>query len=278
MRSREVMMRTALRLTAWVAVALVVAASGASAQPALQTGRLVITVVDPSKLVIPGATVAVVGLDDATKKLVIPPVKSTDKGEAVFDKLPLGRYAVAGEFPGFGIGAIKELRLKTGDNKHVLVLPLATMTEEITVERDKQAVAADRGATFGSAMTREQIEALSEDPDEMARQLQDIAGPGATIRVDSFEGAQLPPKAMIKAIHITRDQFAAENHYAGGMFLDIITQPGVRPFSGGARVSLYDSALDGSNPLVPKKGPAATQNYSVNVSTRRRPPGRRRRM
>lgn len=252
----------------WAFMAILISALFAPvvhAQPAAQTGKLIVTVVDPSRLVIPGATVAVVGLEVATKKLVIPPVKSSDKGEAVFDKLPLGRYAVAGEFSGFGIGAIKELRLKTGDNKHVLVLPLATMTESITVERDRQAAAADRGATFGSAMTREQIDALSEDPDEMARQLQDIAGPGATIRVDSFEGAQLPPKAMIKAIHITRDQFAAENHSAGMMFLDIITQPGVRPLSAGARVSFYDSALDGRNPLVPKKGPAQTQNYSVNV-------------
>ena len=82
----------------------------------------------------------------------------------------------------------------------------------MTVGRDPQTTASDRGSTFGTALTREQIEALSDDPDEMARQLQDMAGPGATMRVDSFEGAQLPPKAQIKAIHITRDTFAAENH------------------------------------------------------------------
>ena len=78
-------------------------------------------------------------------------------------------------------------------------------------------------------MTREQIDALSDDPDEMAQQLQDIAGGNAVIRVDSFEGGRLPPKSAIKAIHITRDAFAAENHYAGGLFIDIITQPGIGP-------------------------------------------------
>ena len=240
------------------------AVSLAQTKPA-PTGKLMITVVDQSRLVIPNATVTIVGIDGTTKKATIAPAKSSDKGVATFEGLAPGGYAVSGEFPGFEIGAINDLRVKAGDNKGVLVLPLARLTEEITVGRDKQTVASDRGTTFGSALTREQIDALSDDPTEMARQLQDMAGTGATMRVDSFEGAQLPPKAMIKAIHITRDSFAAENHYAGGMFLDIITQPGVRPVSGSVRFGFYDSSLDGRNPLIPKKGPAQSQNYSANI-------------
>ena len=46
----------------------------------------------------------------------------------------------------------------------------------MTVGRDAQAVAADPRARFGTALTREQIDALSDDPDEMAQQLQDMAG------------------------------------------------------------------------------------------------------
>ena len=240
------------------------AVSLAQTKPA-PTGKLLITVVDQSRLVIPNATVTIVGIDVTTKKATIAPAKSSDKGVATFEGLAPGRYAVNGEFPGFEIGAINDLRVKAGDNKSVLMLPMAKMTEEITVGRDRQTVASDRGTTFGSALTREQIDALSDDPTEMARQLQDMAGTGATFRVDSFEGAQLPPKAMIKAIHITRDSFAAENHSAGGMFLDIITQPGVRPFSAGVRFGFYDNALDGRNPLIPKKGPAQAQNYGVNL-------------
>jgi hypothetical protein len=258
------MFRRVLMLSALVCVLGALPAT-LQAQPT-SSGRLIITVVDPSRLVIPGATVTVVGIDDATKKKTIAPVKSTDKGVATFEGLALGRYSVHGEFPGFEMGAITELRLKAGDNKHVLLLPLARMTEAITVARDRQMVASDRGATFGSALTREQIDALSDDPDEMARQLQDMTGPGASIRVDSFEGSQLPPKAQIKAIHITRDMFAAENHSAGGMFIDIITQPGIGPLRGGARFGFYDARMDGRNPLVPEKGPAQNLNYSVNAS------------
>jgi len=259
-------MKLLLQWLSLTVVALLTQTPQVDAQPASQTGTLVVTVVDPSGLVIPNAVVTAVGVDEATKKIVIAPVKSSEKGIATFDRLPLGRYTVGGEFPGFEIGAIRDLPLKAGANKHVLVLPMAKMTEEITVGRDPQTVASNRASTFGSALTREQIDTLSDDPDEMARQLQDMAGSGATMRIDSFEGGQLPPKAQIKAIHITRDAFAAENHASGGMFIDVITQPGLGALRGMVRLSVYDSALDGANPLVPKKGPAQSQNLGVTFS------------
>jgi len=244
---------------------VLVLALAASAHAQAREGRLLITVVDPSNAVIPNATVAVVGIDATTKKVSIAPVKTSDRGIATVDHLPPGRYSVTGEFPGFELGLLRDLRVRAGDNKHVLVLPMKKLAEEITVGRDPQQAAADRAGTFGTALTREQVEALSDDPDEMRRQLQDMAGPGAAIRVDSFEGQQLPPKAQIKSIHITRDMFAAENHGAGGMFIDIITQPGIGPLRGQGRFGFYDSAMDGRNPLIPKKGPAQTRSVGMNI-------------
>lgn len=236
----------------------------ALAQPA-RPARLLVTVVDQTGAVIPAATVTAIGLDDATRRLTIEPVKSSDKGIAAFERLAPGRYSVQGEFPGFELGLLRDLRLKPGDNRHVMVLPLKKLTEEVTVGRDPQAVASDRASAFGSALTREQMDALSEDPDEMRRQLQEMGGPDAAIRVDSFEGQQLPPKAQIKAIHITRDAFAAENHSAYGFFIDIITQPGIGPLRGQARFGFYNSALEGRNPLVPKKGPSENSNVSLTL-------------
>jgi Carboxypeptidase regulatory-like domain len=232
---------------------------------AAREARLIVTIVDQTGAVIPAATVTVIGLEEATKKTTAAPVKSSDKGIATIEHLAPGRYSVQGEFPGFELGLLRDLRLKAGDNKHLMVLPLAGIAEEVTVGRDKQAVASDRASAFGSALTREQMESLSDDPDEMRRQLQNMAGPDATIRVDSFEGQELPPKAQIKAVHITRDAFAAENHSSYGMFIDIITQPGMGPLRGQGRIGFYDSALDGRNPLVPKKGPAETRTFGLSV-------------
>jgi hypothetical protein len=247
-------------------LALGLSSQASLAQTPPADGRLIVTVVDQSGAVIPGAVVTVVGLEDATKKKAVLPVKTTEKGIATVQSLALGRYSVQAEFPGFELGLLRDLRIKAGDNKHVVVLPLAKLAESVTVGRDPQAAASDRASTFGTALTREQVESLSDDPDEMRRQLQDMAGTDATIRVDSFEGQQLPPKAQIKAVHITRDAFAAENHYAGGLFLDIITQPGIGPLRGTGRFSFYDSALDGQNPLIRKKGPAENRTFGLTLS------------
>jgi hypothetical protein len=238
----------------------------ALAQTPAQRGRLIVTVADPSGAVVQDATVTVVGLDPATKAATLPAVKTTDKGTATFEGLVLGRYSIRAEFPGFELGLLRDIKVNRGDNKHVVVLPLKGLSDSVTVGPDQQAAAADRTSTFGTALTREQVDALSDDPTEMQQQLNDMAGPDAVIRVDSFEGQQLPPKSQIKSIHITRDQFAAENHRFEGLFIDIITQPGVGPLRGGFRGGFYDSALDGRNALIDKKGPAQSKNYSMNLS------------
>jgi hypothetical protein len=252
-------MKRPAAVAVFVVCALVGIASHALAQGA-RDGKLIITVVDPQQGVLPDASVTLVGLEDATKAKTIAPVKANDKGIATIEGLTPGRYTIQGVFPGLETGWLRDIRVKSGDNKHVLVLPLRTMNETVEVGRDRQTQSSDRSVTFGSALTREQIDALSDDPDEMKRQLLQIAGSDATIRVDSFEGADLPPKAMIKSIHITRDQFAAESHAAGFGFVDIVTQPGVGPLRASVRSSFQTSALDGSNPLVQARGPAQSRN------------------
>jgi hypothetical protein len=245
---------------------LLTSAGWASAQPP-RDGKLLVTVVDQTKAVIPGATVTVTGLEDATKAVTIPPVQTSAEGVATISGVRPGRYIIQAEFAGFEIGILREVRVRPGDNKHVIVLAIQGFQDSVTVGRDAQESAADRrGGAFGSALTREQVEALSDDPDEMAAQLQDIAGGGAVLRVDSFEGGKLPSKAQIKSIHITRDAFAAENHSAGGLFIDIITQPGVGPLRGGGRYQLRDGALSGRSPFTPTKGPERIQNYGTNFA------------
>lgn len=236
------------------------------AQAAQQRGRLLVTVADPSGAIVADAAVTITGMDAATRGAIVPPAKTTDKGVAAFDGLALGRYSITAEFSGFELGLLRDVNVRRGDNKHIVVLPLKGRQEAVTVGPDSQASAADRASTFGTALTREQIEALSDDPSEMLKQLQEMAGGNATIRVDSFEGQQLPPKSQIKAIHITRDQFAAENHRFEGLFLDIITQPGVGALHGRFGAGFYDGSMDGRNPLIEKKGPAQNQNYSFNIS------------
>src|SRR6185369_13945801 len=102
-------------------------------------------------------------------------------------------------FPGFDEGTLRDVRVRTGDNKHVVILPLKKLETAVTVGQEPQAAALDvRGNSFTSELSREEIEALSDDPNEMAQQLLDMASAGAIIRIDSFFGGALPPKSQIQ--------------------------------------------------------------------------------
>lgn len=147
--------------------------SGEPRRSEAQAARLIVTVVDPSGAVIPGATVTITGLDDLTKTAPIAPAKTTDKGIAAIDGLRQGRYAIQAAFPGFETGTLKDVRVRRGDNKHVVVLAIRRMEESVDVAQDAQAAAADpRGTALKAVLTPEEVEALSDDPADMAQQLQ----------------------------------------------------------------------------------------------------------
>jgi hypothetical protein len=244
----------------WVLAALL--AVGVGQTPA-RDATLIVTVVDQTQGVLPGATVTITGLD-ATTKLMPPIVKQTaDKGVLTVPELAQGLYSVRIDMDGFNSMLIPDVKLAKGENKRNVTMPLKSMSETVTVTRDRQIVAADRGSvTFGSALTREQIENLPDDPTQLEAALREMAGGDAIIRVDSFEGGRLPDKSQIKAIHISRDQFAAENHFAGGISIDIVTQAGSGPFRMNSNYNLADSALNGKSPLVPAKGASRQQSFN----------------
>jgi hypothetical protein len=255
-------MRTVPRVVIVCLIAGLFVPASAFAQ-ARRDGRLLVTVADPSGAVIPSAKVTVVGLDDATKAAAIPPVQTSAQGVATIAGLVPGRYSIVAEFSGFQLGLLRDVRVRVGDNKHIVVLPLERVLDSVNVSQENQAAAADRNSTFGTTLTREQVSALSDDPAEMQQQLQDMAGGNAIIRIDSFEGGQLPPKSQIKSIHITRDAFAAENHNIEGIIVDIITQPGIGTLHGMTQMRFRDGALSGRSPFTVTKGPEEIQNYQL---------------
>jgi hypothetical protein len=231
-----------------------------------KTGTILVTVLDETRGVLPGATVTMAGAEQSNKALAIAPAATSPQGQVKFENLAPGRYSITAEFSGFQTRMLPDVRIRAGENKQLIILPIDRVNSSVTVERDKQIAGSDRDITFGTVLTREQIDALSDDPDELRRQLMDLAGPDAKILVDTFEGRELPPKALIKSIRVTRDQFAPEVHFAGELRIEILTQPGVGPIRGNVRSGFYDSALDGRNPLVGQRGPGQSLNYGVGLN------------
>jgi hypothetical protein len=246
-------------------VLLLTALEATAFAQATARGTLHVTVVDPSGAVVVGATVTVAGAEPATSASAIEPAASVDNGIATVSGLIPGRYTITAEFAGFEARVLKDVRVRGGDNKHVAVLPLPKLEASVTVAQDKQEAAADRDRSFGTVLTRDEIEALSDDPATLRQQLQDMAGPGAVIRIDGFEGGALPSKAQIRSIRISRDQFAAEYHTAGGVYIEIITQPGLGPIRYNTSFQMRDGSASGRSPFVPVKGPEQNTNFGLGL-------------
>ena len=99
------------------------------------------------------------------------------------------------------------------------------------------------------------LDALSDDPDELQNELQALAGPaagpsGGQIYIDGFTGGQIPPKSSIREIRVNQNPFSAEFDKIGYGRIEILTKPGSDKFSGHITSLGNDSAWNTANPLV----------------------------
>src|SRR5436309_9018312 len=127
-------------------------------------------------------------------------------------------------------------------------LVIAELTETVQVGRDPRERASDpRSDAFSTILNQAQIEELPDDPDEMEQVLRDMAGPGATLRVNGFRGGRLPPKSQIQQIRFRRNLFAASSHEPGFMSIDVITKAGLDGWRGSTNAGFRDAGLNARN-------------------------------
>jgi len=252
------------RVTGWVLVVCLLAAGAVilQAQAAPRRSRLIVTVVDQSGAVFPQVPVTVTRSDAPAAPAPVPqvpaaPALTNGVGIAVVEGLAEGRYTIHAEFDGFDPVDVKDVRVRGNETRRTVTLRIRKQEETVTVSRDRQSSALDpAGSAFSTVLTRAQIEALPDDPEEMEQVLKAMAPPGAMIRVDGFTGGRLPPKSQIRSIRLPRlDMFAAQNHggMSGMMFIDIMTMPGNGPLRGSLDVHFLDDSLNARNPFSAEK-------------------------
>src|SRR5262245_4759049 len=237
------------------------------AGPAFSQSRtdatLRITVVDESGGVIVGARVDVKPLgggDPAT-------IDTGGRGDATFAALAPGRYAIHVEAPGFEPSDVRDLRLRAGDTRREIKLPIAKLAESVNVTRDGRERGADpRSDAFATILGAAEINELPDDPDEMERILKDMAGPGAIMRVNGFRGGKMPPKDQIAQIRFHRNMFAADSHEPGMVSVDIITKPGLSNWRGSSNMGFRGDALNARNAFAPTKGDEQNERVGFSLS------------
>ena len=111
------------------------------------------------------------------------------------------------------------------------------------------------------------LDALSDDPDEMESELQALAGPsagpnGGQIYIDGFTAGQLPPKASIREIRINQNPFSSEYDKLGYGRIEIFTKPGTDKFHGQFMVLGNTEQFNARNPFEILPPGESTPSYN----------------
>src|SRR5229473_3415606 len=245
---------------------------GGILQAQTPTGGLNGVVTDPSGGVIAKAAVRLTNAGGASLDT------STNRdGFYEFKGLAPGPYNVTAVAKGFAIFTREDVQIIAGQTQQ-LSIRLLIQVEEEKVEVSDSSTKVDIAPSNNAGMVVMQgkdLEALSDDPDELQSELQTLAGPsagpnGGQIYIDGFTAGTLPPKASIREIRINQNPFSAEYDKLGYGRIEILTKPGTDQFHGQAYLSGTTAAFNARNPFAnlppgtPQPGNHSTQ-YNGNI-------------
>ncbi|WP_031499098.1 carboxypeptidase-like regulatory domain-containing protein [Bryobacter aggregatus] len=147
-------------------------------------------VTDPSGAAIPGASVTVSGEGGFIK------LASTDAdGKFVIQQIPGGKYTIRVSSAGFNLFEQANFEIAAGKQVSINAkLNIESAKQEITVT-DTISIDLDAASNVGALTLKgEDLEMLSDNPDDLTNELSALAGPaagpnGAQMFIDGFSGA-----------------------------------------------------------------------------------------
>jgi hypothetical protein len=217
------------------------------------TGTLRGHISDPTGALIPGATITVT--TSAGGK-----VKSTtadSSGAYSVSGLAPGGYIVNATYPGFADFGSPTIQLAAGQSKRVdISMAIEVAQQNVTVTDDAPQVNIEASGNSSAIVLKgKDLDALSDDPDELSSELTALAGPsagpnGGQIYIDGFTGGQLPPKSAIREIRINQNPFSAEFDKLGYGRIEILTKPGTDKLHGQFFAQGNDDSFNTANPFA----------------------------
>ena len=140
---------------------------------------------------------------------------------------------------------------------HAVTLAIGGIVEEVVVRQEE--TARRLANHFTDTLSAEELDQLPDDPEAAAALILELAGLDAEMRIDGFEGGDLPGKSQIQAIRIRHDPFAADARGAGRPRVEIITKPGTDQWEHGVDAGIRDQSMDARNPLTSERGEGQTR-------------------
>lgn len=233
-----------------------------------QTAVLRGQVTDESGAVVPGATLTLTGPAGAAKVTT-----SGSDGTYSFAGLVPGNYSLRAAAPDLTQAQPLKLALKAGAQNVNVRMDVATVTQQVTVqENGGPSVATDPSAnSTATVLHGEDLQALSDDPDDLQADLQALAGPaagpeGGEIFVDGFSEGQLPSKDSIREVRVNQNPFSPEFDKLGYGRIEILTKPGSDKVHGQGFFNFGDDIFNSRNPYAQQKAPFELQEYGGTLS------------
>jgi hypothetical protein len=226
-------------------------------------------IADPTGALIPGATITITNADG--KAVATATADATGHYEA--NGLTPGSYIVRASYAGFADFASPVIQLAAGQVKHVAIsMAMAVEQQSVEVTDETPTVNVEAGGNSSAIVIKgKDLEALSDDPDELSNELTALAGPsagpnGGQIYIDGFSGGQLPPKSAIREIRINQNPFSAEFDKLGYGRIEILTKPGTDKLHGQFFIQGNDKSFNTGNPFTPAIPPYYSYQFNGTAS------------
>jgi hypothetical protein len=249
-------------------VLLVLALCVSTAFAQQRTGSLRGQVFDELGGAIVGATVTAIDAKGVEKSVV-----TNDSGSYNISGLAPGKYTVRASTTGFGIYENHEVDVVPGRNEQFnITLKVAIEEQKVTVSNDNPSLSTEPENNAGAVVLKgSDIDALPDDPDDLAAALQALAGPsagpnGGQIFIDGFSNGHLPPRSSIREIRINSNPFSAEYDRLGFGRIEILTKPGTDRFRGSASFGYNNNKFNARNPYALTRPPYQSRQYGGNLS------------
>ncbi|MGO8791139.1 MAG: carboxypeptidase regulatory-like domain-containing protein, partial [Terriglobia bacterium] len=207
---------------------------------------------DPSGAAVPGIAVTVAGANK-----VVTVAQTDEQGNYAFRGLAPGTYTLTISLKGFNDFVKPGVVIARGQPQVVNAqLSVALEKQQITVTDETTKVTVNPSENASALVIKgKDLEALSDDPDELQSELEALAGPsagpnGGQIYIDGFTGGQLPSKSSIREIRVNQNPFSAQYDALGYGRIEILTKPGTDKLHGQLFASGNDSDFNTRNPFA----------------------------
>ncbi len=232
------------------------------AQSAKVKGRIM----DSSGSVMPGVQIKVYQGEKVVKE-------GTTSGTGDFE-IPVdpGEYKLEMTAPDFDTYA-EVVKVTPDMGPLTVTMQLAQLAQNIEVTETRNEISIDPDSSLNTTvLSKEFVDALPDDEDELTAYLQQIAGSrggaggGGSFVIDGFSGGRVPPKDQIQEIRINNNPFSSEFSGIGYGRVEIITKAGTGDYHGNLNFFFKDESLNARNPFAATKPPYQQRNFNSNFN------------